>query len=326
MATYTYTESGLYYYKVTYTAGATTFSFASGDTNTNNGISIGSDTPVLYLGSGDVEDTTLTVSNVYVGTVNVGGTTGFLVEDTQGGVDTYYVFLTAKLTTIPGTTTTYTVNKSTGATDPHADNWNMSSKGAVAYCFMAGTAIQTPSGNLPVETLKAGDLVTLSDGRTAPISWLGIQTVSMVFADPLRVAPVRIKAGALGDNLPVRDLLISPDHALLVDGILAQAGALVNDVSIIRETSVPVLFTYYHVEVTDHSLILAEGVPAETFIDNVNRMGFDNWAEHQTLVGDATIAEMQYPRAKAARQVPQATRSRLSARAEALFGTERAAA
>ncbi len=149
----------------------------------------------------------------------------------------------------------------------------------------------------------------------------------MVFADPLRVLPIRVKAGALGEGLPGRDLLLSADHALLVDGILAQAGALVNGVSIIRETQVPTVFTYYHVEVADHSLILAENVPAETFVDNVDRMGFDNWAEHEALYGNAVaIVEMDYPRAKSARQVPQAIRNRLMARAEAIYGKVLAAA
>jgi hypothetical protein len=191
---------------------------------------------------------------------------------------------------------------------------------------MAGTAIRTPSGDAAVETLKPGDLVTLSDGRTAPVSWLGRQTISMVFADRLRVLPIRIKAGALAENLPARDLLLSPCHALLVDNVLIQAGALVNGVSITREDDVPTIFTYYHVEVADHSLILAENTPAETFVDNVDRLGFDNWAEHEALVGDTAITEMDYPRAKAARQVPAATRTRLSARAEALAEAERTAA
>ncbi|HUW80553.1 MAG TPA: Hint domain-containing protein, partial [Acidocella sp.] len=194
-------------------------------------------------------------------------------------------------------------------------------------CFMAGTSVRTPSGDVAVETLKTGDMVSLSDGHIAPVSWLGVQTVSMVFADPLRVLPIRIKAGALGEGLPGRDLLLSADHALLVDGILAQAGALVNGVSIIRETQVPTVFTYYHVEVADHSLILAENVPAETFVDNVDRMGFDNWAEHEALYGNAVaIVEMDYPRAKSARQVPQAIRNRLMARAEAIYGKVPAAA
>jgi Hint domain len=82
-----------------------------------------------------------------------------------------------------------------------------------------------------VETLKRGDLVLTSDGRSVPVDWLGIQTVSLMFADKMRVLPIRIRAGALAENGPSRDLLVSPDHALLVDGALIQAGTLVNGTS-----------------------------------------------------------------------------------------------
>ena len=181
-------------------------------------------------------------------------------------------------------------------------------------CFMAGTRIATPAGAIAIEDLSPGDLVITSDGRTAPALWIGRQTVSTVFADPLTVLPIRIEAGALGENLPERDLLVSSRHALLIDGVLAQAGALVNGVTIVRETRVPEIFVYYHVELADHALLLAEGVPAETFIDNVDRFGFDNWAEHEALYPEGhVIAEMAYPRASSARQVPRAIKDRLAA-------------
>jgi hypothetical protein len=192
-------------------------------------------------------------------------------------------------------------------------------------CFCAGTNVRTVRGDRAVETLNVGDLVTLIDGRTAPVSWLGRQTIATRFADEMRFLPIRIKANALGESLPARDLLISPDHAILVDDILVQAGALVNGVSIVRETNVPETFIYYHVEVADHSLILAENLPAETFVDNVDRMGFDNWDEHVALATD-TITEMEYPRARSARQVPASMRARLLARAAALYGAEIAVA
>lgn len=185
------------------------------------------------------------------------------------------------------------------------------------YCFMAGTMIRTPDGEAAIETLKHGDLVVTADGAVKPVAWLGRQTISTVFADPLRVTPIRVKAGALGENTPSRDLLVSPDHALLIDGALIQAGALVNDTSIMRETSVPKVFTYYHVELDDHLLILAENAPAETFVDNVERLAFDNWAEYEALYPEGkSVEELPYPRAKSRRQVPVYIRVQIAERAQ----------
>jgi hypothetical protein len=86
------------------------------------------------------------------------------------------------------------------------------------------------------------------------------------------------------------------------------------------------VFVYYHIELDDHSLILAENAPAETFMDNVDRMNFDNWQEHVALYPDGRpIAELCYPRAKASRQVPQNIRAEIAARA-AFLGSGRAVA
>jgi autotransporter passenger strand-loop-strand repeat protein/autotransporter-associated beta strand protein len=192
----------------------------------------------------------------------------------------------------------------------------------IAFCFMPGTGIRTPHGEIAVESLKRGDLVTTTDGHSVPVRWIGRQTVSTVFGDPLRILPIRIKAGALGPDVPSRDLLLSPDHALLIDGVLIQAGALVNGTTVVRETNVPETFTYYHIELDDHSLILAENAPAETFVDNVDRLAFDNWQEYERLYPEGkSVVEMAYPRAKAYRQVPQAIRAKLAMRAASLAGT-----
>jgi hypothetical protein len=188
-----------------------------------------------------------------------------------------------------------------------------------AICFYRGTMIRTPDGEKAVETLKAGDLVMTAEGRVAPVSWLGRQTISTVFSDPSKVWPIRIRAGALGDTVPARDLVLSPDHAVLVDGVLVHAGALVNGVSIVRQTNVPRVFTYYHVELDDHALILAENTPAETFIDHPQRLAFDNWAERQALHPfGKDMDEMPYARAKAPRQVPVHVRVALAERAQKL--------
>jgi Hint domain/Type VI secretion system effector, Hcp len=195
-----------------------------------------------------------------------------------------------------------------------------------APCFCAGVLVRTERGEIAVENLSIGDEILIAAGIGRPIKWIGRRNVATRFADPLMAWPVRIKAGALGDNVPSRDLLLSPDHAILVDDVLIQAGALVNGSSIIRETAVPEIFTYYHVELSDHSLILAENTPAETFIDNVDRLAFDNWDEHCELYPEGKpIVELPYPRAKAHRQVPRSIRERLAARAALLERCEAAA-
>jgi hypothetical protein len=281
----------------------------------------------------DADSANLTVAlHVEAGTLTLGDTGG-LSDQSGNGTDTVTLsgttasinaalngltyHTTSHDTTVggaPDDTLTITTTDGSGGTD--TDNVNID-----VICFMAGTMIRTPACEMAVESLKRGDLVLTSDGRAVPVTWLGRQTVSTVFADPLRVLPIRIRAGALGESLPARDLLVSPDHALFVGGVLVHAGALVNGTSIVREDNVPKTFTYYHVEVDDHALILAENVPAETFIDNVDRLAFDNWDEHQALYPDGkAIAELPYPRAKAHRQVPQALRKMLAARSAALAG------
>jgi hypothetical protein len=182
-------------------------------------------------------------------------------------------------------------------------------------CFLAGTLVATPEGATQIEMLLPGDLVLTANGGAAPVKWLFQQTVSTVFADPARVAPVRISQGALGENLPLRDLLVSGDHALYLDGALVQAGALVNGSTVVRERNLPQTFVYYHVELADHALILAEGVAAETFVDNVGRRAFDNWRAYEAIHGVEArpIAELDLPRVKSARQLPAALRARLAA-------------
>lgn len=175
-------------------------------------------------------------------------------------------------------------------------------------CFLAGTMISTPSGDVAIEALTAGDLVLTTEGAAKPVRWLARQTVSTVFANPQRVLPIRIAAGALGAGLPCRDLFVSPDHALLLDGLLVQAGALVNGTTIVRHADMPQTFIYYHVELDDHSLIVAEGVPAESFVDNVTRRSFDNWQE----APETPIAELDLPRVKSARQLPVRIRELLA--------------
>ncbi|MBR0657472.1 Hint domain-containing protein, partial [Plastoroseomonas arctica] len=212
-----------------------------------------------------------------------------------------------------------TYNSPEGATyryTPTGETLTIRNIETVTICFYPGTMIATPNGERAVETLAIGDMVLTAEGDVRPIRWMGRQTVSTLFGDPLRVLPVRILAGALGEGVPARDLLLSPDHAVLVEGILVQAGALVNGTTILRQFDVPEVFTYHHIELQAHELVLAEGAPAETFVDNIDRLGFDNWEEHEALYGcEPSIPEMDRPRAKAQRQVPRFVQHAIEARA-----------
>ncbi|GGC60876.1 Hint domain-containing protein [Chelatococcus reniformis] len=183
-------------------------------------------------------------------------------------------------------------------------------------CFLAGTGVATPEGERGVETLAIGDRVLTVDGRSRPVRWIGRQAVAAPFTDALRHHPVRIAAGALAEGVPVRDLHVSPEHALLIDGLLVEAGALVNGASVVRTNPVGA-FVYFHVELDDHALIVAEGTAAETFVDNVTRRRFDNYPEYEALFGEsrARIPELELPRVKSARQLPGAVRARLAHRA-----------
>jgi hypothetical protein len=238
---------------------------------------------------------------------------GYVAEFAPGGKpDGQYYFLTNQKYLGPG-----------GLDTTDASKLGDGIHGVPFYiCFMQGTRILSPGGEIAVENLRPGDLVFTSDHRSVPVRWIGCQTVSRTFSDELRL-PVRVKTGALAENVPCRDLLISPDHALFVNGLLIQAGALVNGTSIVRELNVPMIFKYYHVETDDHLLILAENAPAETFVDNVDRAGFDNWEEYRAIYPEGkTIAEMPYPRAKAYRQVPQVLRENLVKRGRSLYRAE----
>lgn len=184
----------------------------------------------------------------------------------------------------------------------------------ITLCFYPGTRIATPDGEMEVEALNAGNMVLTSDGP-ARLRWVGQSHVAPRFADRQRNLPIRIRAGALGDGLPLRDLLVSPDHALFLEGVLAHASALVNGSGIIREQDVPECFTYYHLELDHHALLIAEGALAESFVDNVERAHFHNWDERTDP--DHPILEMPYPRAKSTRQLPLTLRERLMPRAVA---------
>lgn len=152
---------------------------------------------------------------------------------------------------------------------------NVGGVAPTAPCFADGTRIRTTRGEVEVGALEIGDVAVLADGTTAPILWIGHRRVHCgLHPAPAKVMPVRIRAGALGDRVPGRDLVVSPDHALLVGGVLVPAGLLVDDVAITVEPRERVV--YFHIELDRHAVLLAEGAPAESYLDTGNRTQFAN--------------------------------------------------
>jgi Hint domain len=149
-------------------------------------------------------------------------------------------------------------------------------------CFLRGTLIETPDKAVPVEALAIGDHVLTLSGNARPIKWIGRRAYAGRFAANRTVQPIQIRAGALDEDVPRRDLYVSPQHALFIDDVLAPAEKLVNGVSIVRCARMEVV-EYFHIELETHDVLLAEGAPAESFADCGNRAMFHNGAEFAAL-------------------------------------------
>jgi hypothetical protein len=146
---------------------------------------------------------------------------------------------------------------------------------ASAPCFVAGTRILTPRGEVAVEDLAVGENVITHTGEDRPIIWIGRRTIDLrLHPRPEQVQPVCIAAHALGEDVPRRDLWVSPDHALLIDDVLVPAQLLLNGLNIRRGT--PAKVTYYHLQLKEHAVVFAENAPAETYLETGNRNAFEN--------------------------------------------------
>ena len=142
-------------------------------------------------------------------------------------------------------------------------------------CFAAGTQIETATGLVAVEALSVGQHVLTNDGRREPIVWLGQRSVHCDrHPKPETVWPVRVPAGAFGENVPLRDLYLSPDHAVFVNGVLIPVKLLINGTSITQMKRD--LVRYFHVELPRHAVILAEGLPVESYLDTCDRANFED--------------------------------------------------
>ncbi len=158
-------------------------------------------------------------------------------------------------------------------------------------CFATGTRIRVARdggvADVPVEQLAVGDLAVTASGAHRAIRWIGSRlTLPRRHTRPHEGMPVRVFAHAFGENRPARDLLVSPGHSLCVDvvgEVLIPAVALINGTTITQEDVDTV--TYWHVELDSHDILLAENMPAESYLEMGNR-GF--FAESDVVALDAS--------------------------------------
>ena len=162
-------------------------------------------------------------------------------------------------------------------------------------CYCRGTLIGTRHGAKTIETLKIGDEVTTVSGALRPIRWIGRRSYGGRFIMGRRdILPICIKAGALADNVPARDLWLSPRHAMYfqsdtLGGVLIEARDLVNGVSVVQAQRADKV-EYFHIELDSHDAIFAEGAPSESFIDDDSRSMFHNAHEYHALYPDAAAS------------------------------------
>ena len=187
-----------------------------------------------------------------------------------------------------------------------------------APCYCPGTRIRTERGDVAVESLRIGDTVCTLAGGSEPIRWIGRRSYGGRFlAGRGHLLPVLIRAGALGGGLPLRDLRVSPEHALYFDGVLVPAIQLVNGGTIIQLRQCAEVH-YLHLELGRHEVIWAEGALAESFVDDESRALFHNASEYAALYPEeAPRAALYYaPRVRDGFEL-EAIRRRLAKRSAA---------
>ncbi|ASC05083.1 hypothetical protein WSS15_01630 [Acetobacter pasteurianus] len=239
-------------------AAGTTPSIIEYITNISSG-----DTIVL---DGMTADNYTYVNGVYTLTDNgqpISGTSSFQLPDANEG-------------------STFTVKTVNGKTYLTADK---------IVCFLAGSMIRTSEGDVAVEDIQIGDQLVTFDWKhnkevTHPVVWVG-KAHAMVRAglpDDEAGYPVRVLKDAIADGVPYKDMLITAEHCLFFEGKFVPVRMLVNGVSIFYDKSIT-SYDYYHVETEQHSVITADGMLTESYLDTGNRRAFRQEGKVATLRG-----------------------------------------
>ncbi|GBQ19609.1 tail fiber protein [Acetobacter cibinongensis] len=149
-----------------------------------------------------------------------------------------------------------------------------------AACFCKGSLIRTSKGDTPIEDIQIGDVVAVYydntiNGAVRRVTWVGYShtVVRSHLPDDQAGYPVRLLKDAIAGGIPYKDMLITPEHCLFLDGQFVPVRMLVNGRSIFFDKSIT-SYTYYHIETEKHSVIMADGVMTESYLDTGNRSAF----------------------------------------------------
>ncbi|WGW04689.1 Hint domain-containing protein [Tropicibacter oceani] len=155
-----------------------------------------------------------------------------------------------------------------GLTFQGANQSSFATDNTGVVCFAAGTLILTPSGKVPIERLRPGDLVVTMDNGPKPLVWIGKRRLDALELNRMpHLKPVEIKPGAFGDH---GALVVSPQHGLLLRLEKEQVMVRAKHLAELQSGAVRIKkgcrsVTYYHLLFEQHEVIFSNGLPSESF-------------------------------------------------------------
>ncbi|MEE8663027.1 MAG: Hint domain-containing protein [Acetobacter sp.] len=246
----------------------------SGNYNSGSSVTMGTGTGNTLLLSSSASQPNLTIIGVATGDlVGVSGETVSSATYTNNN-GTGSITLTTSSGTVTYSGVTFASDVPTGTNTATLKN------GEALICFLAGSLIRTPNGDIAVENIRIGDEVIAFDWInnaeiTRKVVWVGEKKISVnpnLFDDEAGY-PVRVLKDAISDGVPYKDMLITPEHCLFFEDKFVPVRMLVNGRSIFYDKTIT-SYKYYHIETEQHSVIWADGMLSESYLDTGNRVSF----------------------------------------------------
>ncbi|MFT8786926.1 MAG: Hint domain-containing protein [Acetobacter aceti] len=227
----------------------------------------------------EIQNTEAPVSGYIISGDPSGDTRTITLIDNSGNQAATYTVTIADGAKVPLGTYNNSVNSSSLSTNPLQITYSNGNT-YIGACFLSGSMISTPEGDVAVEDIKLGDEVIAFDWKSGqdivrPVVWVGKTHVNVRHGvpDDMSGYPIRILKDAISAGVPYKDMLITAEHSLFFDGKFVPARMLVNGRSIFYDKSIT-SYDYYHVETEQHSVITADGMLTESYLDTGNRHTF----------------------------------------------------